>query len=63
MNDTIDYYKECPFENGKLYNVGNYIGRYDAWNNYFGSFMFEANGETKYIHPSDIEKIKSIYLL
>jgi hypothetical protein len=59
----IDYYKECPFEMGKLYSLGEYTGRYDGWSNDFGSFIFKANGKTTYVHPNDTEQVKSIYLL
>ena len=60
---TVDYYKKCPFEKGKIYNEGIYIGRYDAWDNYFGAFLFECNGRTEMIHPKDIERIEATYLL
>lgn len=58
-----DYYKKCPFTVGLIYTEGVYKGRYDAWNNYFGAFMFDCNGERKLIHPTDTDKIQSIHLL
>ena len=60
---TVDYYKECPFTIGLIYTEGIYKGRYDAWNNYFGAFMFDCNGEQRLIHPTDINKILSVNLL
>ncbi len=61
--NKIDYYKTCPFEKGKIYNKGIYVGRYDAWNNYCGAFMFEANGKTVMIHPKDVGEIEAVCLL
>lgn len=55
-----DYYKYCPFEFGVLYTEGLYKGRYDAWNNYFGSFIFQCNGEERLVHPKEVDRIKSI---
>lgn len=63
QKDKVDYYKVCPFEKGKIYNKGIYMGRYDAWNNYFGAFMFEANGKNILIHPQDTGEIEAVYLL
>ena len=59
----MNYYNECPFEKGKLYNKGIYIGRYDGWSSDFGSFIFEANGKKIFIHPTDVTTIESIHLL
>lgn len=59
----VDYYKECPFIIGLIYTEGIYKGRYDAWDNYFGSFVFDCNGDQRLIHPKDVDKINSISLL
>jgi len=58
-----DYYKIEPFEKGKMYTKGIYIGRWDGWSCDSHSFMFDCNEERVLIHPQDNEEIEKIKLL
>lgn len=58
--EKINYYKTCPFIIGKTYNIGVYKGRYDGWDNRFGSFRFVKDDEATLIHPIDHKAISNI---
>lgn len=58
--EQINYYKVCPFTIGKTYNIGVYKGRYDAWDNYFGSFRFVKDDKVSLVHPISVKEILEI---